>query len=60
MDKKYYQITAIYEYSRKRILEIVDEKRVTNTRRFIEILKEKRDLKINTVQTKNGDEFVNN
>ena len=26
MDKKYYQITAIDEYSRKRILEIVDEK----------------------------------
>lgn len=27
IDKKYYQITAIDEYSRKRILEIVDEKK---------------------------------
>ena len=34
-DKKYYQITAIDEYSRKRVLEIVDEKSVTNTSRFI-------------------------
>jgi len=31
---KYYQITAIDEYSRKRILFIVDEKSVTNTSRF--------------------------
>ena len=29
MDKKYYQITAIDEFSRKRILDIVDEKSVT-------------------------------
>ena len=28
IDKKYYQITAIDEFSRKRILEIVDEKSV--------------------------------
>lgn len=35
MDKKYYQITAIDEYSRKRILEIVDEKSVTNTNQFV-------------------------
>ena len=38
MDKKYYQITAIDEYSRKRILDIVDEKSVTNTNRFIRVL----------------------
>ncbi len=35
MDKKYYQITTIDEYSRKRILEIVDEKSVTNTNQFV-------------------------
>ena len=31
---KYYQITAIDDYSRKRMLFIVDEKSVTNTSRF--------------------------
>lgn len=60
MDKKYYQITAIDEFSRKRILEIVDEKSVTNTSRFIKTLEEKMGLKINTIQTDNGPEFVNN
>ena len=59
-DKKYYQITAIDEYSRKRILEIVDEKSVTNTSRFIRKLEERLELKINTIQTDNGTEFVNN
>lgn len=60
IDKKYYQITAIDEYSRKRILEIVDEKSVTNTSRFIRTLEERMELKINTIQTDNGPEFVNN
>lgn len=59
-DKKYYQITAIDEYSRKRILEIVDEKSVTNTSKFVKTLEEKLGLKINTIQTDNGPEFVNN
>lgn len=27
MDKKYYQITAIDEFSRKRVLDVVDEKK---------------------------------
>lgn len=60
IDKKYYQITAIDEFSRKRILDVVDEKSVTNTSRFIRTLEEKMELKINTVQTDNGPEFVNN
>lgn len=60
MDKSYYQITAIDEFSRKRILEIVDEKSVTNTSRFIKTLEKKMKLKINTIQTDNGPEFVNN
>ncbi len=60
IDKKYYQITAIDEYSRKRVLEIVDEKSVTNTSRFVKELEEKIGLKINTIQTDNGPEFVNN
>lgn len=60
IDKKYYQITAIDEFSRKRILEIVDEKSVTNTSRFVKTLETKMKLKINTIQTDNGPEFVNN
>ena len=60
MDKSYYQITAIDEFSRKRILEIVDEKSITNTSRFIKTLEKKMELKINTIQTDNGPEFVNN
>lgn len=60
MDKKNYQITAIDEYSRKRVLEIVDEKSVTNTSKFIRKLENNLGLKINTIQTDNGPEFVNN
>ena len=58
-DKKYYQITAIDEYSRKRILEIVDEKSVTNTTKFVKGLEKRMGLKIKTIQTDNGYEFVN-
>lgn len=58
--KKYYQITAIDEYSRKRVLEIVDEKSVTNTTKFIKTLENKIGFKIKTIQTDNGSEFVNN
>ena len=47
MEKSYYQITAIDEYSRKRILEIVDEKSVTNTSRFVRTLEGLMGLKIN-------------
>lgn len=59
-DKKYYQITAIDEYSRKRVLEIVDEKSVTNTSKFVKKLEKTMGLEINTIQTDNGPEFVNN
>ena len=41
-------------------MEIVDEKSVTNTRRFIKTLEKRMELKINTIQTDNGPEFVNN
>lgn len=58
--KRYYQITAIDEFSRKRILEIVDEKSITNTTIFIRKLEYRMGFKINTVQTDNGPEFVNN
>ena len=59
-DKKYYQITAIDEFSRKRRLKIVDEKSVTHTSRFIVTLEKELGFKINTIQTDNGSEFVNN
>lgn len=57
--KRYYQITALDEYSRKRKLSIVDEKSVTHTSRFINNLEEYFGFKINRVQTDNGKEFIN-
>lgn len=60
LDKKYYQITAIDEYSRKRRLKIVDEKSVTHTARFIITLEKELGFRIKTIQTDNGSEFVNN
>lgn len=58
--KKYYQITAIDEYSRKRVLKVVDEKTVTHTSKFIKTLEYELGFKVKTVQTDNGSEFVNN
>jgi len=59
-EMRYYQITAIDEYSRKRVLEIVDEKSCYNMSKFIMKLEERLGFKIITVQTDNGSEFVNN
>lgn len=56
---RYYQITALDEYSRKRVLKIVDEKSVTHTSNFMRSLEEKMGFKIITVQTDNGTEFTN-
>lgn len=56
---RYYQITAIDEYSRKRVTKIVDEKSVTHTSEFVKSLEEKMGFKIKTVQTDNGREFTN-
>lgn len=56
---KYYQITALDEYSRKRVCQIVDEKSVTNTALFLLDLEERMGFKIETVQTDNGREFTN-
>jgi len=57
--KRYYQITAIDEYSRKRVLKVVDERSPYHTSRFIKDLEEKIGFKINAIQTDNGTEFVN-
>lgn len=56
---RYYQITALDEFSRSRYCEIVDEKSVTHTGRFILELEKNLGFKIDTVQTDNGKEFTN-
>lgn len=56
---RYYQITAIDKYSRKRHCTLVDEKSVTHTARFVLDLEEQLGFKIHKVQTDNGPEFVN-
>ena len=56
---RYYQITAIDEYSRKRYCKIVDEKSVTHTAHFSLELEEGIGFKINCIQTDNGKEFTN-
>ena len=43
---KYYQITAIDEFSRKRICKIVDEKSVTHTAAFLDTLEKNLDLEL--------------
>lgn len=58
-DKRYYQITAIDEYTRKRILKIVDEKSSYETAVFLNTLEEKMGFKLHTIQVDNGYEFVN-
>jgi transposase InsO family protein len=54
-----YQITAIDLYSRKRVMEIVNEKSTYSTMEFIKTLEENMGFPINTVQTDNGTEFCN-
>ena len=56
---KYYQITAIDEFSRKRVCKIVDEKSVTHTAEFLGNVEEEFGFSIKTVQTDNGREFTN-
>ena len=48
--KRYYQITAIDEFSRKRVLEICDEKSSYETGKFLEKLEEKMGFPIKTIQ----------
>lgn len=57
--KKYYQITAIDEYSRMRVLEIVEEKSTFETGKFLDELESKFGFPIKTIQVDNGYEFVN-
>lgn len=57
--EKYYQITAIDEYSRKRVLKIVKEKSTYETSKYLLELEKKMGFKIKTIQVDNGYEFVN-
>ena len=56
---KYYQITAIDEYSRERVLKIVKEKSTHETKKFIKELEKRMGFKIKIIQVDNGTEFVN-
>ena len=56
---KYYQITAIDEFSRKRVLKIVKEKSTYETSKFMLTLEKNMGFKIKTIQVDNGYEFVN-
>lgn len=58
-DKNYYQITALDEYSRKRVLKVVDEKSAYHTSKFLKELEKEMGFKIKTIQTDNGSEFTN-
>lgn len=57
--KRYYQITAIDEFSRKRALSIAEEKSTYETAKFLESLEDRLGFKIKTLQVDNGYEFVN-
>ena len=57
--QQYYQITAIDEYSRKRVLKIVKEKSTYETGEFLKSLEAKMGFRINIIQVDNGAEFVN-
>ncbi len=56
---RYYQITAIDEFSRKRVLKIVKEKSTYETAKYVKTLEEKMGFPIKTIQVDNGPEFVN-
>ena len=55
---RYYQITAIDEYSRKRVLKIVNERSTYETAKYVRALESKMGFPIKTIQVDNGTEFV--
>ncbi len=56
---RYYQITAIDLFSRKRVLMLVNENSTYTTSQFLNSLEQKMGFKIKVVQTDNGKEFCN-
>lgn len=57
--RRYYQITAIDEYSRKRYMEMVEENSTYTTSNFVKRSEHGLGFKIKLIQTDNGLEFVN-
>ena len=58
-NSRYYQITAIDEYSRKRYMSLVNENSTYTTSEFLKKLEDKFEFNIKLIQTDNGLEFVN-
>lgn len=58
-DGRYYQYTAIDEYTRKRILWASKEQSTSASTEFLEIIIKKFPFKIECIQTDNGFEFTN-
>ena len=56
---KYYQITGIDEYSRKRVLKVVKEKSTYETKKYVLELEKQMGFILKTIQVDNGSEFVN-
>lgn len=56
---RYYQITAIDEFSRRRVLRIVREKSTYETAKFLRALEGELGFKIHRIQVDNGREFAN-
>ena len=56
---RYYQITGIDEYSRKRVLKIVKEKSTYETCKYLQELEKRMGFPIRMIQVDNGSEFVN-
>nr|WP_234970882.1 DDE-type integrase/transposase/recombinase [Dolosicoccus paucivorans] len=57
--QRYYQITAIDAYSRKRVLSLMNENSTYTTSEFLLTLEEEMGFKIDKIQTDNGREFTN-
>lgn len=57
--ERYYQITAIDLYSRKRVIKLVNEHSSYETAKMLSTLEKDFGFKIKTVQTDNGREFCN-
>ena len=58
-DGRYYQYTAIDEYTRKRVLWASKEQSTSASTEFIEVIMRKFPFKIECIQTDNGFEFTN-
>lgn len=59
MDGRYYQYTAIDEYTRKRVLWASKEQSTSASAEFVEVVMKKFPFKIECIQTDNGFEFTN-